>query len=189
MRHHHLVRGGVALVAIVLVAVALAVTPSSSTPSGTVASAATAGPAREAWVRSTVSRMTLRELVGQLFMTQAYGETADTTAPADVAENQQAYGVDNAAQLIDKYRLGGIIYFAWSNNVNEPQQIAGLSNGVQDAALGQRREVPLAGRHRPGGRHRRPDRAPATELPGNMALGAGRSATDADGPPRSSAPS
>ena len=96
MRHHHLVRARVGLVALVLVAVALAVTPLSSTSSGTAASAATAGSPRDAWVRSIVSRMTLRELVGQLFMTQAYGETADTTAPADVAANQAAYGVDNA---------------------------------------------------------------------------------------------
>ena len=178
--HHHLVRAGVALVTIVLVAVVLAVTPSSPTSSGAAASAATAGPGRDAWVRRTVARMTLRELVGQLFMTQAYGETADTTAPADVAENQKAYGVDNAAQLIDKYELGGIIYFAWSNNVNDPQQIAGLSNGVQDAALGQRLEVPsLVGIDQEGGIVARIG-PPATELPGNMALGATRSATDAE---------
>jgi beta-N-acetylhexosaminidase len=180
MRHHHLVRARVGLVALVLVAVALAVTPLSSTSSGTAASAATAGSPRDAWVRSTVSRMTLRELVGQLFMTQAYGETADTTAPADVAANQAAYGVDNASQLIDTYELGGIIYFAWSNNVNDPQQVAGLSNGVQDAALDQRLEVPsLVGIDQEGGIVARIG-PPATELPGNMALGATRSAADAE---------
>jgi beta-glucosidase-like glycosyl hydrolase len=46
------------------------------------------------------------------------------------------------AELIERYKLGGVIYFAWSNNVNNPDQIAGLSNGMQDAALDQKRKIP-----------------------------------------------
>ncbi|QZY30692.1 glycoside hydrolase family 3 protein [Nocardioides coralli] len=123
--------------------------------------------------------MDLQQRVGQLFMTHAYGETADTTNPADVAANQKKYGVDNAAGLMEKYQLGGVIYFAWSNNVNNPQQIAGLSNGVQDAALAQPPEVPaLVGIDQEGGIVARVG-PPATVLPGNMALGATRSAADA----------
>jgi beta-N-acetylhexosaminidase len=119
--------------------------------------------------------MSLPEKVGQLFMTQAYGETADTQEPAAVAANRAEYGVDNAAQLIDRYHLGGIIYFAWSDNVNNPRQIAGLSNGVQDAALDQRLRVPaLVATDQEGGIVARVG-PPATEWPGNMALGAGRS--------------
>ncbi|MGH3368351.1 MAG: glycoside hydrolase family 3 protein [Nocardioidaceae bacterium] len=129
------------------------------------------------WVESTLARMTLTEKVGQLFMTYAYGETADTQAPADVANNQATYGVDNASQLIDRYQLGGVIYFAWSNNVNAPRQIAELSNGVQDASLRQRRPVPaLVSTDQEGGIVAR---VPATGLPGNMALGAGRGVDDA----------
>ncbi|MGH3356401.1 MAG: hypothetical protein ACRDOJ_10935, partial [Nocardioidaceae bacterium] len=56
----------------------------------------------EGWIRSRMARMTLEEKVGQLFMTHAYGETADTQAPADVAANQEMYGVDNAEQLMDR---------------------------------------------------------------------------------------
>ncbi len=166
----------------------LALTPAStSTANGAakVGAAATAGtpPAADdrgtGWVRRTLARMTLEEKVGQLFMTYAYGETADTTAPADVAANQAAYGVDNADQLIDRYKLGGVIYFAWSNNVNSPQQTAGLSNGVQDAALAQRRQIPaLVATDQEGGIVARIG-PPATELPGNMALGATRSTDDA----------
>ncbi len=108
---------------------------------------ATAGPpaaAEEDWVETTLASMTLEEKVGQLFMTNVYGSTADTQAPADVAANQALYGVDNAEQLIDKYHPGGIIYFAWTNSVQNPPQIAGLSNGIQDAAL-----EPAGGRSRP----------------------------------------
>ena len=61
-----------------------------------------AGPpaaAEDDWVETTLAAMTLEEKVGQLFMTNVYGSTADTQVPADVAANQALYGVDNAAQL------------------------------------------------------------------------------------------
>ena len=128
------------------------------------------------WVNSTVDNMTLEEKVGQLFMTYAYGDTADTQRAADVAANRRAHGVDNAAQLIDKYKLGGVIYFAWSNNVNNTAQIAGLSNGVQRASLDATDTPALISTDQEGGVV---FRVPATELPGNMALGAGRSTQDA----------
>ena len=60
-----------------------------------------------------IKRMTLQEKVGQLFVTYAYGQTADTTEPADVAHNEQELGVANGKELIEKYHLGGVIYFAW----------------------------------------------------------------------------
>ncbi len=131
------------------------------------------------WVETTLASMTLEEKVGQLFMTHAYGTTADTQDPADVAANQKMYGVDNAQELIDKYQPGGIIYFAWTNSVKNPDQIAKLSNGIQDAALAQPSGVPsLVGIDQEGGIVARIG-PPATQLPGNMALGAGRSAADA----------
>ncbi len=134
---------------------------------------------QDAWVESTLAAMSLEEKVGQLFMSHAYGTTADTQDPADVAANQDLYGVDNAAELIDRYHLGGVAYFAWTNSVKNPQQIASLSNGVQDAALAQPQEIPaLVGIDQEGGIVARIG-APATQLPGNMALGAGRSTRDA----------
>ncbi|MBC6456713.1 glycoside hydrolase family 3 protein [Actinomadura sp. HBU206391] len=124
--------------------------------------------------------MTLEEKVGQLFVTYAYGDRADTTDPGDVALNRQFYGVDNASQLVDKYHLGGIIYFAWSNNTKDPQQIAGLSNGIQRAAMRQRAKIPmLISTDQEGGSVVARILAPATQLPGNMALGAGRRVGDA----------
>ncbi len=181
----------VALIATVLFGLALAPVSTAGAAGGadTSASKATteagvsAAPSARAdrgtgWVNSTLDNMTLQQKVGQLFMTYAYGDTATTTAPADVAANQKAYGVDNASQLIDRYKLGGVIYFAWSNNVNNTEQIARLSNGIQDAALRQPRKIPsLISTDQEGGVV---FRVPATELPGNMALGAGRSPQDAE---------
>jgi beta-N-acetylhexosaminidase len=135
--------------------------------------------AEDDWVETTLASMTLEEKVGQLFMTHAYGDTADTQVPAYVKANQELYGVDNAEQLMDEYQVGGIIYFAWTDSVKNPQQIARLSNGVQDAALDQRVPVPsLVGIDQEGGIVARIG-PPATQLPGNMALGAGRSTRDA----------
>ncbi|MGC9664991.1 glycoside hydrolase family 3 protein [Planosporangium sp. 12N6] len=130
------------------------------------------------WAWATARRMTLEEKVGQLFVTYAYGTAADTTDPDDVAANRELYGVDNAAQLIDRYRLGGIIYFAWSHNVNSPDQIAALSNGVQRAAARTRIPVPLLiGTDQEQGIVTRIG-PPATQFPGNMALGADRRTAD-----------
>lgn len=124
-------------------------------------------------------KMTLQEKVGQLFVPYAYGESADTGNADDVAANQKAWGVDNAEQLIDKYHLGGLLYYSWSNNVNNPHQIAGLSNGIQRAAAHQPHKIPaIIGTDQEGGIVTRVG-SPATEWPGSMALGAGRSSDDA----------
>jgi beta-N-acetylhexosaminidase len=161
------------LTGVVLAVVALVLSSLTARAPG-----AHANPADD-WVETTLASMTLEEKVGQLFMTHAYGSSADTQAPADVAANQKLYGVDNAEQLIDKYQPGGIIYFAWTNSVQNPDQIAKLSNGIQDAALAQPAGVPsLVGIDQEGGIVARIG-PPATQLPGNMALGAGRSAPDA----------
>ncbi len=137
------------------------------------------GPRIDKQVRDLMRHMTLEEKVGQLFVTYAYGATADTTNAADVANNRTAHGVDNAKALIEKYHLGGVIYFAWSNNVNNPPQIAGLSNGVQRVAMGAKSKIPLLiSTDQEQGVVVRVG-PPATQFPGNMALGAGRTEADA----------
>jgi beta-N-acetylhexosaminidase len=134
---------------------------------------------QRAWIEAQIRQMTLEEKVGQMFVTYAYGERADDPDPAMVAENRKLYGVDNFEELIAKYKLGGVIYFAWSNNVNDPEQIAVLSNGVQRASIGQRMRLPLlVSTDQEQGVVVRVSE-PATQFPGNMALGAGRNAQDA----------
>jgi beta-N-acetylhexosaminidase len=133
----------------------------------------------EAFIRKLMKGMSLEEKVGQIFMTYAYGQSAGDPDPAMVALNQKTYGVDNFDQLIDTYHLGGIIYFAWSNNVNNPTQIAGLSNGIQDSAVSQPSGIPLlVSTDQEQGVVVRVG-PPATQFPGNMALGAARSAANA----------
>jgi beta-N-acetylhexosaminidase len=117
-----------------------------------------------------VARMSLEEKVGQMFMTYAYGTSVDQ---AD-SRNESTYGVGSFRQLIARYRLGGVIYFAWSDNVKDPQQIARLSNGVQDAATSSGASIPaLVSTDQEQGVVVRVTE-PATQFPGSMALGAAR---------------
>ena len=146
---------------------------------GAPAAAAGPGPGPvDPRIKHLLKTMTLEEKVGQLFVTYAYGQTSDTTNPADVASNQKDLGVSNGKELIEKYHLGGVIYFAWSNNVANPPQIAGLSNGLQRVATKSGARVPLL--IATDQEHGVVTRVgpPATQLPGNMALGAGRSETN-----------
>ncbi|MGW8974880.1 glycoside hydrolase family 3 protein [Streptomyces platensis] len=135
--------------------------------------------ATRARLRRLISRMTPEEKVGQLFVMRVYGHSATDPDPADAAANQKEIGVANAAELIAKYHVGGIIYFGWAHNTREPHQIADLSNGIQKAAAAQRVPVPvLISTDQEHGIVARVG-APATLFPGAMALGAGGSRDDA----------
>lgn len=152
-----------------LVATAVAV----SLPQGAIAAGK---PSAEAvWVRQTLARMTLPEKVGQLFEVNGYGRSVRDHSRAMVKLNRRYYGVDNIAQLIAKYHLGGIIYFDWTNNLKSPSQIVRLSNGIQRVALRAPTRVPMViSADQEQGEVLRIG-PPATVFPGSMALGATRS--------------
>jgi beta-N-acetylhexosaminidase len=151
----------------------------TSTATATAATGATARPRldRPGSIQALVARMTLAEKVGQLFVTYAYGDTATTTAPSYTALNQALYGVDNGAELVDKYHLGGVIYFSWAGNLANPTQIATLSNGLQSAAANGNGIPLLVSTDQEGGTVTRIG-APLAVSPGNMAIGATFSAVD-----------
>ncbi|TJZ55910.1 glycoside hydrolase family 3 protein [Streptomyces piniterrae] len=136
-------------------------------------------PAVLARLRALISRMTPEEKVGQLFVMRVYGHSATAPDPADAAANQKEIGVANAAELIARYHVGGIIYFGWAHNTRDPHQIADLSNGIQKAAADQRVPIPLLlATDQEHGIVARVG-APATLFPGAMALGASGSRDDA----------
>ncbi|WP_371151933.1 glycoside hydrolase family 3 N-terminal domain-containing protein [Buchananella felis] len=121
--------------------------------------------------------MSLDEKVGQLLWTHVYGASADDASMA--AKNQAVFGEDvtTPAQAVAKYHLGGVLYFNWSGNVGRPtnlEQVATLSNGLQEAARGNGARVPLAITIDQEGGIVARITSPATEFPGNMALGATR---------------
>ncbi|MDC2953621.1 glycoside hydrolase family 3 protein [Streptomyces gilvifuscus] len=148
---------------------------------GATAALAFGGTARadDEGLRALVSRMTLEEKVGQLFVMRVYGNSATDPAQADIDANLKEIGVRTAAELVAKYRVGGIIYFTWAHNTENPRQIAALSNGIQRASLGLPRGLPvLIATDQEHGIVCRVGR-PATLFPGAMAIGAGGSRGDA----------
>ncbi|WP_081239154.1 glycoside hydrolase family 3 protein [Streptomyces viridosporus] len=146
---------------------------------GTVHAAAGPSTPDDRKLRALISRMTLEEKVGQLFVMRVYGHSATDPDQADVDANLKEIGVRTAAELLAKYRVGGIIYFAWAHNTREPHQIADLSNGIQKASLGLPRGLPvLISTDQEHGIVARVGE-PATLFPGAMAVGAGGSRSDA----------
>lgn len=130
-------------------------------------------------LRALISRMTLEEKVGQLFVMRVYGHSATDPDQADIDANLEEIGVRTAAELLARYRVGGIIYFAWAHNTRAPHQIADLSNGIQKASLGLERGLPvLISTDQEHGIVARVGE-PATLFPGAMAVGAGGSRSDA----------
>jgi beta-N-acetylhexosaminidase len=105
--------------------------------------------------------MSLEEKVGQLFVAQVYGTAADQT---DV-RNTRAYGVDTPAEVVARYHLGGVVYFA--DNITAPEQVTRFSAGLQAASgvpllISVDQEYGRVARFGP----------PVTQFPGAMALGA-----------------
>ena len=134
-------------------------------------------------VISLMRHMTLEQKVGQLFVIEVAGRDANTVSDTAKAVNQRLFGVDTPAQAIAKYQPGGVIYYTTRNNddnIGNPAQVATLSNGLQTAALSQPARIPLQiSVDQEGGALVARFGPPATQMPGNMALGAGRSAADA----------
>jgi beta-N-acetylhexosaminidase len=122
--------------------------------------------------------LTIEEKVGQLFVTWVNGKSADEVN----AKNQTDFGVDTPAQVVQKYHLGGVIYFNnhAQDNFDDPLQVAKLSNGLQQAAIGSGAHIPLQiSTDQEGGTVTRMG-APATEFPSSMAIAAGRSIDNAN---------
>lgn len=161
-----------------LLAVTSVAAAGPATASGATQSAATVAPDAAGAVAARVLRgMSLEQKVGQLFVADVWGKSADEPH----AGNRKKYGVDTAAEVVRRYQVGGVIYFnnPGTDNVDDPAQVARLSNGLQRAALTSGPGIPLIiSTDQEGGRVTR-IAAPATEYPSNMAVGAGRSAEDA----------
>ena len=86
-----------------------------------------------------------RELVGQVLMPYAYGSSADRVDRASALANQRLAGVETAAEMVTKFKLGGMILVGFTaedptgatnpaTNVESPEQVRELTAGLQEAA-------------------------------------------------------
>ena len=125
------------------------------------------GPAGDSRLEELLAGMTLEQKIGQLFVAVGYGSRADQPH----ASNTSTTGVDTIAEIVRTHHVGGLILFVWSENLEDVEQVATLANDAQDAAL-EAGGIPLviSADEERGVVTRLP--APATALPGQMALGA-----------------
>jgi beta-N-acetylhexosaminidase len=143
----------------------------------TPAAAAPRLDAATVFANAALRHMTLEQKVGQLFVATVWGKSADEAN----AQNKASYGVDTPAQVVQRYHVGGVIYFnnPTTDNVDDPTQLAKFSNGLQVAALTSGAHIPLTlSIDQEGGNVTRIV-APASEYPSSMAVGATRSPQDA----------
>ncbi|GGM42051.1 glycoside hydrolase family 3 protein [Dactylosporangium sucinum] len=130
------------------------------------------------------AKLTDEELVGQVLMPYAYGNDADKVSSGSAAGNKQYAGAATPAEIVKKYKLGGIILVSSSaddptagtnrtTNVESPAQVAKLTGGLQAAALSLPGAVPLLiGTDQEYGQVTRIKEG-LVQLPSAMALGAG----------------
>ncbi|NLU79063.1 glycoside hydrolase family 3 [Micromonospora sp. HNM0581] len=92
-----------------------------------------------------VAELDDEDLVGQVLMPYAYGDDATKVSAGSAAGNRTLAGVDTPAEMIEKYRLGGLILVGFSaddptqgnqetTNVDNPKQVRELTTGLRAAA-------------------------------------------------------
>ncbi len=127
-------------------------------------------------VAEIMAGMSRRQKVGQLFMSRVYGFRAKSPAPGAVGNNEAHLGVADARELFERFPVGAIVYFEYAGNLQNPRQIARLSNGIQRAAIDAGTVPVLISTDQEHGVVERLG-PPAARFPGAMALGATRDET------------
>jgi beta-N-acetylhexosaminidase len=79
------------------------------------------------WGSDLLKNMSLEEKVGQLLMVHFHGETINRDAKI----------------LVQEVKVGGIIYYNWSNGLTSPEQVQTLSAALQELTKGNRESIPL----------------------------------------------
>ena len=103
---------------------------------------ADASPAQRA--AALAATLSDEDLAGQVLMPYAYGSSATDVTPGNAAGNRQLAGVDTPAEMVARYRLGGLILVGFSaddptsqnqgtTNVDGVEQVGGLTTGLQAA--------------------------------------------------------
>lgn len=114
----------------------------------------------QSWAENRLKTMTLDEKIGQLFQIRIDGDVVS----------------DATRQIIADKHIGGIIYFQYNGNLDDPIRSARMSNELQACAIGtDGKGIPLLlSMDQEGGRVTRI--TGGAEGPGNMGIGASRNA-------------
>lgn len=107
------------------------------------------------WLETdSIETLPLNLKVGQLFMTCFYGDSAN----------------EDAERLIKEMKIGGFIFYNWSNGLDHPKKIQNLSHQLQELSQTHIGIPPFLAVDQEGGRVARL-RDGFTKFPGNDALG------------------
>lgn len=105
-------------------------------------------------VNTLLRGMSDEDLVGQVLMPYAYGRSAQEVSAGTAAGNRALADVDTPAQMVEKYRLGGIILIGFgsgdptsknqpASNIESPAQVRAFTTGLQAAATKLPAKMPL----------------------------------------------
>ncbi|MFB9543884.1 glycoside hydrolase family 3 protein, partial [Micromonospora sagamiensis] len=121
--------------------------PAAPATPGAASPSAAPAPAGDPAARAAALVATLgdEDLVGQVLMPYAYGSSATDVSAGSAQGNKALAGVATPAEMIAKYRLGGLILVGFSaddptsgnqetTNVDNPKQVHGLTTGLRAAA-------------------------------------------------------
>jgi beta-N-acetylhexosaminidase len=134
------------------------------------------------------ARLPDADLIGQVLMPFAYGSAATDVSAASAIGNRRMAGVATPAEMVTRYRLGGLILSGFSaddptggsqptTNVDSPRQVRRLTADLQAAGGRLPARVPLLiGTDQEYGLVTRVKQG-MTTLPSAMAFGAARNAT------------
>jgi beta-N-acetylhexosaminidase len=136
-----------ALLAVLLLTAGCQASPPAPAPSSSPSSSgpiASPPGTPEARAAALAARLSDEDLVGQVLMPYAYGSSATDVTPGNKAGNRQLAGVDTPAEMVARYRLGGLILVGFSaddptsqnqgtTNVDSARQVRGLTTGLQAA--------------------------------------------------------
>jgi beta-N-acetylhexosaminidase len=91
-------------------------TPAASGSSAPAPSSSATAPAADPATRAAalVGKLTDEDLAGQVLMPYAYGSSATKVSAGSAAGNRALAGVDTPAEMIAKYRKGGLILVAFT---------------------------------------------------------------------------
>lgn len=126
-------------------------------------------------VDGVVAQLSLEQKVGQLFTVTVIGDDASSVSEAAARSNMTLYGVATPAEVVRRFHLGGVAYFAHdlgerTSNVADLARTAALSRGLQQAAAADSGIGLLIGADQEGGIVVRL-RAPATVFPAAREIG------------------
>ena len=84
-------------------------------------------------IADLLASMTVEQKIGQLLMPVLSGTSAGDVGGDDAAENRKATGIEQPADIVDRFNLGGVLYL--EENIESAEQLRRFSADLQQSAL------------------------------------------------------